>query len=263
VKRLAPPVLLLACLFFAPAVRADAAAGISTVNMPPGWTWPPSVAMVERGERCIRELSATGLAFQRVASPVGKIVAPVVVPSMTFGGLEVRSAHARRTPVMDCHLALSLVQHGSMLTALGVRVLVVGGFHTERRARLQGRSLNILSRHALGLAVDVRAFVTLRGRTLTVLHHYHHPLVQRVEHVLTAAGGLRAVVTPGNDRAHRDHFHLSAKMTIDDAHPDPSVQVAELLAQTAPPARRYASLQAGPRVRPSRRALRPYAHRKH
>ena len=201
--------------------------------------------MVERGERCLSELTATGLAFRRVTHPVGKIVTPVVVPSMTFGTLSVVSPFARRPPVMDCHLALSLMQHGGVLTSLGVRALVVGGFHTERRARLRGRSLNILSRHALGLAVDIRGFITSDGRTLRVSRDYRDPLVQDVERAVTATGGFRAVVTPGNDRAHRDHFHVSAKMTIDDAHPDPSVQVSELLALTAAHPHRHASLHSG------------------
>lgn len=225
--------------------HAEDAARISTVNMPPGWTWPPSAAMDESRTRCLAELTASGVRFERAKKPVGKINTPVVVPSMRFGALEVVPVYEKRAPVMDCQLALSLVQHAEVLATAGVRTLVVAGFHTERRARLHGRSLNIMSRHSLGLAVDIRGFVTHTGQTLTVLRDYAHPLVQRVESALKATGGFRAVVTPGNDPAHQNHFHLSAKMTIDSAHPDPSVEVAELLAQTAPPRSRprYASLQ--------------------
>src|SRR5690606_26410124 len=125
-----------------------------------------SAAMGASRARCLTELTASGVQFVQTRAPVGKINTPVVVPSMRFGALEVLPVYARRAPVMDCELALSLVQHAEALAAAGVRTLVVAGFHTERRARLHGRSLNIMSRHSLGLAVDVRGFVTHAGRKL-------------------------------------------------------------------------------------------------
>ena len=198
--------------------------------MPPGWVWPPSEAMLEEGRRCLSELAATRTPFARLNQTVGKISMPVTVPAMVFGGLAVRPIRgADRAIVMDCHLALSLVQQGPRLAELGIRAIIVGGIHDDRRARLGGRSLNILSRHAVGLGVDIRAFETSDGRVLSVSRHYGHPLLQQVEATLNALDSFRAVVTPGNDRGHHNHFHLSAKMTIDAARPDETVDVASVL----------------------------------
>ena len=60
-----------------------------------------------------------------------------------------------RAPVMDCELALSLAREAPALSALGVRTLLIGRVYHERRARLGGRSVNLRSRHALGLAVPL------------------------------------------------------------------------------------------------------------
>lgn len=215
--------------------RAEAPGSVlSTANLPPGWTWPPSAEMRESGARCLEALAAAGVEVLRVEHPVGKIATPIRVPSMSFGGLRVESEHPVAAPVMDCELARSLTRQAAPLRALGVHGLVVGGIYRARRARLRGRSVNLLSRHALGLAVDVRAFITRRGHRLSVRRHYGHPLVQRVDALLRDGDEFRAVVTPRSDRAHRDHIHLSAKMTIDAAHPDASVDLAELLRQTLP-----------------------------
>ena len=113
----------LALVLPAAGARAQEQGGpISYANMPPGWVWPPSEAMREGGRRCLAELAATGTPFSSLSEPVGKISMPVIVPAMVFGGLNVRSVRSgKHSAVMDCHLALSLVQQGPRLAALGVR----------------------------------------------------------------------------------------------------------------------------------------------
>lgn len=224
----------------APAAHADRApVPVSTINMPPGWAWPPTAAMRDRGRRCLAALDRAGVQHELLTRSVGRVATPVVVPEMRFGGLLVRPVYRRtRPPVMDCHMALTLVQHAPLLVELGVRELVTGGFYRNRRARLRGQSVALLSRHALGLAVDIRAFVFSDGRALSVKRDYRHPLLGRIEHVLAGSGGLRALVTPKNDRNHRNHFHISAKMTLDDAHPDDMVDIAELFRRVQQHARR-------------------------
>jgi len=46
---------------------------------------------------------------------------------------------------------------------------------------------------------------------------------------LIEMGQLRAVITPGNDPAHKSHFHVSAMMPIDAELPDFNVDVTEIL----------------------------------
>lgn len=222
----APALMLLA---WGATAQGESAAEFSTLNMPPGWIWPPTASMLAGGERCIEALGRTGVVFRRVEGPVGKIATPVVVPSMQFGAIRVESVRTDKPLVMDCHLALTFQRQSRALSDLGVRTLLVGRIYHTRAAVLRGRSTNLLSRHALGLAVDVRGFLTHRGQRLTVLRDYQRPWVRQVERLLHESGDFRAVVTPGNDRAHRDHFHLSAKMTVDAAQPDEEVDLRALV----------------------------------
>lgn len=182
------------------------------------------------GERCMQALMLAGVGFEPEQAAPAMIATPVVVPSMEFAGLAVRQLFGERAPVMDCHMALALARHATALRTLGIRAVLVAGFYQNRRARLGGRTLPILSRHALGLAVDIRGFVTDDGRTLSVLDYAHEPLFRQVEAALLSSRQLRAVVTPRNDRGHKNHFHISAMMSIDGQQPDQSVDVAEILA---------------------------------
>lgn len=199
-------------------------------NLPPGWQWPPSEAMRLGGEHCMQSLLLAGVDFEPRPQAVGKIATPVVVPSMTFSGLSVRQVFGERAPVMDCHMALALVRHSRALQSLGIREILAAGFFQNRQARLGGRTLPMLSRHALGLAVDIRGFVTTDGRTLAVQSYETEPLFQHVESALLSSKRLRAVVTPGNDRGHKNHFHISAMMLIEGQQPDEPIDVAEILA---------------------------------
>ena len=75
----------------------------------------------------------------------------------------------------------------------------------------------------------MRGVTTEDGRTLWVQDYHHEPLFPRLEAALISGGQLRAVVTPGNDRAHKNHFHISATMMIDGQQPDRSVGVQDIL----------------------------------
>lgn len=209
-------------------------------NLPPNWTWPPSPSMHARGEACLRTLRAAGVAFERKA-PVGLVATPVVVPDGRFGGIDVRPYVRERSQVMDCHMALSLVALSPVLREANVRALLVSRYQQPRRARLAGRSLNMLSRHALGLALDIRGVVGARGRTHWVTRDARGPLLRKVARVLGQDGRLRAVLTPYNDLRHRDHFHISALMTVDAATPDLAIDARSLHVLAArrdhPPAR--------------------------
>ena len=234
-------VLLIGALFASAGAAEPDPGPISYDNLPPGWQWPPTQAMQLAGERCMQDLRLAGVVFEPrsrssgKAPRNGKIATPVVVPSMEFGGLQVRQVFGDRAPVMDCHMALALVRHARTLEVHGVRGLVAAGFYQNRRARLAGRTLPILSRHALGLAVDVRGVVTDAGQTLWVQDYHREPLFRRIEEALISGGQLRAVVTPGNDRAHKNHFHISATMMIDGQQPDRSVGVQEILELVSSP----------------------------
>jgi hypothetical protein len=71
----------------------------------------------------------------------------------------------------------------------------------------------LLSRHALGIAMDVVSFVDDKGRVATVKTDYpnNDPLLLSIEQTVNGSGKFRTVLTPKNDPvSHSDHFHLEA-----------------------------------------------------
>lgn len=184
-------------------------------NMPGGWTWPPSRAMDEKGKACTAELDALGIAWQP-APAKARIPQPITVPSMELGGVKFVSTYRRGPHVMDCHLALALATHAAQLHALGVREIHFSRIHDYTPVRAHGvTKKRVLSRHALGLAIDLRAFVDDTGHKAVVVDDYPRgdALLLRIENYLNDSGGFRTVLTPKNDPAsHHDHFHAEIRV---------------------------------------------------
>ncbi|MBP8806403.1 MAG: extensin family protein [Kofleriaceae bacterium] len=181
-------------------------------NMPAGWTWPPSKAMRTAGVACQAELDRLQVTW-KPGKKERKIATPVVVPAMVFGGVAVKPTFRRPPFVMDCHMALALARHGKELYARGVREIWFSRIHGYTRVRTGGRQTRSLSRHALGLAIDIRAVVDDTGRKAVVLDDYpkDDPILLAVEQYFNDSGGFRTVLTPKNDpESHDDHFHVEA-----------------------------------------------------
>lgn len=187
-------------------------------NMPTGWTWPPSKAMVESGKACTDELETLGIAW-KPARKERKIATPITLPVMELGGVKLVSVYRSGPHVMDCALALGLAHHLPALYAAGVRELHFSRIHEYTRVRVGGQELKSLSRHALGLAIDVRSFVDADGRKAVVLDDYPlgDALLLEVEKTLGDSGGFRTILTPRNDpQSHDDHFHLEVRVDYSD-----------------------------------------------
>jgi hypothetical protein len=187
-------------------------------NMPPGWTWPPSRAMRAAGRQCKQELTDMGVVWKR-APRARKVATPVYVPSMELGGIKLVSIFRKGPFVMDCQLALSLARAGEVLRQIGVRELRFSTIHEYRRIRLRGARRRPLSRHALGMAIDVFEIVTDTGKKVVVEKHYRkkEPTLLAMERGLAASLDFRTPLTPGNDRrSHRDHFHLEARANYEE-----------------------------------------------
>jgi hypothetical protein len=183
-------------------------------NMPDGWAWPPSAAMIAAGEVCTGKLTELGVAWQP-AEAVERIATPITVPSMTFGDVKLVSWFRKPPFVMDCHLALALAVFAPNLHELGVRELKFSRIYGYTQVQVNGQTKSTLSRHALGLAIDLRAVVDADGRDVVVEQDYKlgDPLLLRLETFFNDSGGFRTVLTPGNDPAsHHDHFHAEAKV---------------------------------------------------
>ena len=214
-----PLAVALAVAFIAPS-DADARRRRSKkkrANMPVNWVWPPSAEMKAAGKKCKQELSELGVAFEK-APAERKVANPILVPDMEIGGLKISPIFRKPPFVMDCHLALAFARHAELFRAAGIIELRFSTIHDYRHVRLNGRTKGALSRHALGLAIDVFQVVTDDGDTIFIEEQYGQESGARLvplHGALVASGGFRAVLSPHNDpRSHNDHFHLEARMEI-------------------------------------------------
>jgi hypothetical protein len=181
-------------------------------NLPRGFTWPPSRAMLEAAADCERSLDAAGVAWHR-ATREGHIVDAVTLDDAVLGGITYTPVFGRGPYKLDCQLALALVDIGPALAAAGVREVRFGSIYRWSKVRVGGKTRNALSRHALGLAMDVVSFVDGAGREARVARDYPggDPLLLEVERTIDASSAFRLVLTPKNDPiSHKDHFHLEA-----------------------------------------------------
>jgi hypothetical protein len=169
--------------------------------------------MQRQGRLCLRELDRLGVQWRRMRGRP-RIATPIEIPAMKLGDIALQPTFRKPPFVMDCHLALALRRHSDALRALGVTALRFSTIHEYRRVRLGGSVRRPLSRHALGLAVDVFFFVDQDGGVHEVARDYHaeNGLLRRIEAALNATGGFRMLLTPGNEPSHHDHFHLEAKV---------------------------------------------------
>jgi hypothetical protein len=183
-------------------------------RMPPGFAWPPTPQMQTTSKACEQALDELGIVWKRAAAE-GKIVDPIVVPSMELGGIKYVSAYRRGPHTLDCQFARDLALLGPELYALGVREIQFGSIYRNTMARSHGKSKDFLSRHALGIAMDVRAFVDEAGRVAVVELEYlkQDPLLHGIEDLINRNTRFRWVLTPGNDPiSHYNHFHIEASV---------------------------------------------------
>lgn len=181
-------------------------------GMPPGWAWPPDAAMKKASVACEESLDGLGITWER-ASAQGKMVAPIVVPSMEIGGIKYVSAYRRGPHRLDCQFVQTLATIGPELYALGVREIKFGSIYRNTKVRAHGTTKPLLSRHALGIAMDIKSITDETGRVAVVELDYLRgdPLLHSVEDTVNKSKKFRAVLTPGNDPiSHDDHFHIEA-----------------------------------------------------
>jgi hypothetical protein len=191
-------------------------------NMPNGFHWPPTKAMKDAEKVCEEQLDQLGITWEH-ASPEGRIVNPIVVPAMELGGITYTSKFRKGPHKLDCQFARTLATFGAEMHAIGVREIVFGSIYRNTTVRVGGKSKNILSRHALGIAMDVVSFIDENGREANVEKDYRNDdaLLLAIEEAINKSGKFRTVLTPRNDpKSHHDHFHLEATVDYDAAASD-------------------------------------------
>jgi len=192
-------------------------------NMPRGYAWPPSEQMLAAERRCQADLDALGVTWAP-AEREGRIVAAVTITSedagFELGGITYRSAFRRGPHKLDCQLALALSEFGVELRAAGVRDVTFGSIFRWTNVRVNGETKPILSRHALGIAMDIVSVTGDDGRVANVAHDYGRgdPLLAAVEEAVNRSTRFRVLLTPRNDpKSHHDHFHI--EVAVDYTNP--------------------------------------------
>lgn len=195
-------------------LQSDGRVRYGADRMPPGFAWPPTKEMRAVGKSCEEALDELGVAW-KPAAPEGMIAAPIVVPSMELGGIKYTAVYRRAPHTMDCQFAQTLALIGPQLHALGVREIQFGSLYRDTMARSHGQTKAFRSRHALGIAMDIKAFVDASGRVAVVEMDYlkGDPLLHAIEDTINQNTRFRQVLTPGNDPiSHDDHFHIEASV---------------------------------------------------
>jgi len=181
-------------------------------NMPNGFHWPPTKTMKDAEKVCEQQLDQLGITWEHAKSE-GRIVNAIIVPAMELGGITFTSAFRKGPHKMDCQFARTMATFGAELHALGVREIKFGSIYRNTTVRVGGKSKNILSRHALGIAMDVVSFIDETGREANVAKDYPNDdvLLLSIEEAINKSGKFRTVLTPRNDpKSHDDHFHIEA-----------------------------------------------------
>lgn len=178
--------------------------------------------MASAAKACEARLDELGVAWQP-APAQGHLVDAVTVPEGVIGGIAYMPVYDKHPPVMDCQLALALATIAPRLYELGVREVHVASTYRWSKVRVGGKTKNMLSRHALGLAMDVVSFVDDQGREANVSRDYKDgdELLLAIERAVDDSGTFRLVLTPKNDPiSHKDHFHIEANPDYSDASED-------------------------------------------
>jgi hypothetical protein len=184
--------------------------------MPRGFTWPPSKTMVAEAEACEARLAELGLSTAP-AKKHGRVLTPLQAPA-EIGGITYTPVYSKNQ-VFDCQLVLALATFAPRLYELGVREVRYGSAFRWSKVRVAGKTKNILSRHALGIALDIVSLVDDTGDEAKVKGDYRRgsELLRAFERAVNDSGQFRVLLTPKNDpRSHHDHFHLEANPDYSD-----------------------------------------------
>jgi len=169
------------------------------------------------GNACRRSLRAYGVGFTALpdrASPDAKLCG---IP------------HGVRLPrgptgiawqpelVLDCSMALLLPEVEQVIqsvasAALGQRIARIRTFGTYSCRDMVGW-LGTKSEHSFANAIDIAAFDTADGKSITVLRDFYQPtaagkFLRRLHDELRADTHLSYVLGPDHDAAHKNHFHI-------------------------------------------------------
>jgi hypothetical protein len=186
-------------------------------NMPNGFSWPPTPQMIAAEKVCEDRLDLAGVPWRSVEGEGHMADAVLIIDpgsgGIKLGGVSYVNAWGGKGPYkLDCQLAVALETVGTELYAIGVREVRFGGIYSWRRIRAFGKTQNMLTRHALGLAMDVASFVDENGKVHVIKEDYaHDPFLHAIEDTVLGSKRFRTLLTPKSDPiSHSDHYHFEA-----------------------------------------------------
>lgn len=169
-----------------------------------------STRTLPAGLTCLLRLKADGIPHQH-RDRVKGVDTPVIITG-PVAGIRFRSLGRTRL-LCDCRLALALSRAAPVLRNLGVQEL-----HFSSAYRYSHMPSGKLSRHAMGLALDVHR-VVVNGQRLSLKQDFQlglgdgcagsNPVLNRMACLLKKWGLFDRVLTPDFDAAHYNHFHLA------------------------------------------------------
>jgi len=124
-----------------------------------------------RDRGCLRLLRALHVPYRRLRHVKG-VATPIRVLGNRIGRTRYVPRYKSNKMIMDCRMAVALARANEIFKVNQIHALVFSNFYCWRYVEETGR----LSRHALGLAVDVHAFIDRQGRRLEVERDYQKGL---------------------------------------------------------------------------------------
>ncbi|MCA9595007.1 MAG: extensin family protein [Myxococcales bacterium] len=198
------------------------------VNPPPAAKTPAHRWANLSPAACRAELAKQKLAVGRARRATPGVANPRRITGKIGGVRFVAPGGKSPYGILDCRLALTLVDMAAVLTRHDVASVRVDNFYRPK-AHLPGKHAK--SQHAYGLAMDVFSMTLADGRELSVERDWHgtvgdkacgaesQPEAPTPETValhdivcdLARAGVFHHLLTPGFNAAHRNHLHLDIK----------------------------------------------------
>ena len=167
---------------------------------------------------CLAALDEAGIPYERWAEDLEAPVATPVRITGAIGGVSFVTLREGEPVLVSCELAARLPILTRIARAEGAhRIVILSSHRTQPR----------ISFHRLGLALDIFAFDTRRGR-LSVNDHFvetpghrtceaPEPSDWRAAALLRIACGLAeserwsSILTPNYNDGHRNHFHIDIR----------------------------------------------------
>jgi hypothetical protein len=181
-----------------------------------------------RDRACLPALRSLKVPF-KVLHGYKTVATPIQIIGDRLGRIQYVPRYQNKpSMVMDCRLALALRRAADVFRANGIRAVVYSNFYSYRHVTGSPK----LSRHALGLAIDIHGFVGVHGEKIDVLGDWERGLgrgatcegraktpkgriLRDLACDLDASLLFETILTPDYDAGHANHYHISVHHPMD------------------------------------------------